>query len=472
MSQEPWTDVLTFAEEYLKLSLYDWQARALDVIDYASAKERVKIALVAPNGAGKSERIVGVSALNWLARFPKGRVIVTSADSKQLDSQLMPALRSHTGKFPAWEFLHREVRTPQGGFLFAFVTDESKRAEGHHARPDSPLLMIVDEAKSVDQSIFEAIDRCTYTVLVLISSPGLKSGRFFDAFSKFRADYKCFEIGLVDCPHVGTERIKDTIETYGENHPITRSTLYGEFMAADESTVFAVDYTRLRALIDTPPHPRLTHELVAFCDFGGGQAENVLAVRRGNKLVQLVAWREHDTVAGVGRFIVEFRKFGLQASQVWCDAGGAGQVMADMMAAAGWSLNRFYFGAKAIKEDIYISRGAEVWHNFGLLVQKAELVLMDDPTLVSQLTSRKTTFDSRGRMGLESKEKMAERGLVSPDRADAVVGVYGVSVANWAQYSRRPAEPWEELDKALVGGGGLKRSAEEAILREMGGFTG
>jgi hypothetical protein len=384
----------------------------------------------------------------------------------------MPALRSYSGKFPAWEFLHREVRTPQAGFCLSFVTDEPQRAEGHHAASGSPLLIIVDEAKSVDQAIFEAIDRCSYSVLLLISSPGLRSGRFYDAFTKYRSDYKCFEVGLKDCPHVSEERILDVTQTYGENHPLTRSTLYGEFMLADESTVFPVDYNRLRALIDSPPHPRLTTEMVGFCDFGGGQAENVLAIRRGNKLVQLVAWREHDTVAGVGRFIMEFRKFGLKASQLWCDAGGAGQVMADMMQAAGWGLNRFYFGAKALKEDIYISRGAEVWHAFGLLVQKAELVLLDDPKLVSQLTTRKTTFDSRGRMGVESKEKMASRGLSSPDRADAVVGAYGVSIGDWGRYVQRPADPWEELDWDLQKGVGLRKGTEEALLREIGGFTG
>jgi hypothetical protein len=43
-----------------------------------------------------------------------------------------------------------------------------------------------------------------------------------------------------------------------------------------------------------------------------------------------------------------------------------------------------------------------------------------------QLTSRKTMFDSRGRIKLKSKEDMRARGLRSPDRADAVAGVFGV----------------------------------------------
>jgi len=121
---KPDNSLLAFAEGGLGLKLYDWQAKANMVIERCAALERKKIAIVAPNGAGKTERIVAVSALRWLHNFPRGRVIVTSADSKQIDSQLMPALHAQRAKFPAWQWLQREVRTPAGGFLLAFSTDE------------------------------------------------------------------------------------------------------------------------------------------------------------------------------------------------------------------------------------------------------------------------------------------------------------------------------------------------------------
>ena len=469
---EPWTDVLSFAEDRLKLPLYDWQADAADAVDFGSTKTRVKVALVAPNGSGKTERIVALSVLNWLNRYPKGRVIVTTADAKQLDSQLMPALRHHAGKFPHWEFLSRSIRTPEDGFCLAFTTDEPRRAEGHHAREDSPVLIIVDEAKSVEQGIFEALDRCTYTVLLLISSPGLKAGRFYDAFTKLRSQFVTFEVGLTDCPHVSQERIRDVELTYGGDHPLTRSTLYGEFMDYDQETSFLVDYQRLRHLVDNPPNARLVNEAVAFCDFAGGAAENVIAIRRGNKLERLICWHERDTVAGVGRFILEFRKYQLQAAQIWGDNGGGGQMMIDMLASLGWAINRFNFGEPAIRDDVYTSRGAEIWYQFGLLVNRAEMVLMDDPVLISQLTTRKATFDSRARMGVERKDEMAKRGLMSPDRADAVCGVFGIQVGSWAKYSApKELDPWERLDRDLAPSG-LSESAEQKIVRTLGGWTG
>jgi hypothetical protein len=170
---------------------------------------------------------------------------------------------------------------------------------------------------------------------------------------------------------------------------------------------------------------------------------------------------------------MEFRKYHLQAKQVWGDNGGGGQMMIDMLASLGWPINRFNFGEPAIRDDVYTSRGAEIWYSFGLLVNRSEMVLLDDATLVSQLTTRKATYDSRARMGVESKEDMRKRGLVSPDRADAVCGVFGIQVGSWLKYvAPRELDPWERLDNDLVPKGGLGESAESKIVRQLGGWTG
>ena len=311
---------LSFAEVVLGTAIYDWQAQILFTIEEGSLHNRVKMAVVAPNAAGKSTRIVAIAALRWLYKNPKGRVVITTADSKQLDAQIMPALQSHRSVFvrKGWEFLTRSDRTPEGGFLLSFTTDEPGRAEGHHSAPDVPLLIIADEAKSIEEPIFEAFDRCTYNVLLLISSPGLMQGRLYNCFTSHRDQWFTFQVGLEDCPHVSQERIDDVIASYGADHPFTRSTLYGEFMAEEEGTTFAVSLKALQSLLDNPPFPHLDpRERVAFCDFAAGGDENVLAVRNGNKLEHLISWRNRDTMAGIGQFIMEFRKAGLEAKQIW-----------------------------------------------------------------------------------------------------------------------------------------------------------
>ena len=417
--------VLTFAQVMLGQPLFDWQHEVLAVVEHGAKYERIRVALSAPNGSGKSSVCVAVSILNWLRKYPRGRVVLTTADSKQLDSQIMPALKKHAAKFPSWEFLGRSIRTPEGGQFISFTTDEASRAEGHHSSLDGPLLIIIDEAKSVENEIFQAFDRCSFAVLLMVSSPGLKMGRFYDAFTTHRDKYTYVkQVGLKDCPHISEERIRDVVETYGERAPFVRSTIYGEFMAEDESTPMAVSYERLRAVIECPPHARVSSEKTGFCDFAAGGDENVLAIRSGNKLLELIAWRERDTSAAVGRFIIEFRKHGLRASQIWGDAGGLGIPMCDMLRDAGWPINRSNFGGKARNDQLYLNVGTEIWAVLARQIERGEIVLINDPTLFAQLTTRKLLYDAKGRVRLEPKDVMASRGLRSPDRADATAACF------------------------------------------------
>lgn len=470
-------DVLTFAEVGLETPVYDWQAKILGAIDKFAHSDRIKIAVSAPNGAGKSERVVGVAILRWLNRFPRGRVILTSADAKQIDFQIMPAIKKHAARFPAWEFLGRTIRTHEQGFFLSFTTDEPSRAEGHHKSTPSPLLMIVDEAKSVETEIFQALDRCTYNVLLYISSPGLKTGRFYDAFTLHREQFLLTEqVGLKDCPHISAERIRDVIETYGEKAPFVRSTIFGEFMAEDESSPMAVNYEKLMATLESPPGALISrHDYSAFCDFAAGGDENVLAIRSGNKLLELVAWRERDTTASVGRFIIEFRKHHLRAGQIWGDAGGMGTPMCDMLADAGWSINRFDFGGKAGNSQIYYNKGCEIWMRLSRMVEKGEIVLINDPTLIGQLTTRRIFYDLKGRVRLESKDDLRARGIKSPDRADAVAGCFALGSPSFTKFAKQTDDPWEQLDQYYEGLPEDFRNnstGESAIQKKIGGWAG
>src|SRR4029077_10226048 len=107
---------------------------------------------------------------------------------------------------------------------------------------------------------------------------------------------------------------------------------------------------------------------------------------------------------------------------------GVGHVMIDALQDAGWAINRFAFGAPASRSEVFISRGAEIWAALGKRIQRHEVVLINDPMLVSQLTTRQYSYNQKGQVRLEDKESMAARGLKSPDRADAVCGVFAQGI--------------------------------------------
>jgi hypothetical protein len=96
--------------------------------------------------------------------------------------------------------------------------------------------------------------------------------------------------------------------------------------------------------------------------------------------------------------------------------------MCDRLAENGWPVNRVNNGSTADKPEAYANKGAEIWFEARVRIEKGGIILPNDPELIAQLTSRRGWPDSKGRLQLESKADMRSRGLPSPDRADAVLG--------------------------------------------------
>lgn len=414
-----------FAERELKLQLYSWQTEVLEW--YLHTNKRVLGALVTPNGAGKSSNVVAALALWWASIHPRGTVVITSKDSKQLEQQIHPALNRHRGKVKSWKWVsspYIEITTCSGGRIIAFTTNDAGRAEGWHKEDNrqGPLLMIVDEAKSVEEPIFQALDRCTYNALLYVSSPGLMAGTFWDAFTKNAALFQRRRVSLLECPHIPRERVEGMIAKYGVKHPLVQSSVYGEFMDQDAVTAFVFSLSQVQANLQQPPR-RAGGSRSAFCDFAGGGDENVLAIREGNQVTLAAKWRERDTMASVGRFIIEFRKAGLRPAEIFADEGGLGKPMIDALWAAGWEVNRVNNCGRP-HDPLYDDRGAEMWHETAAAVMRGEIILPQDDDLVAQLTTRRCRVTSDGKLGLEPKKEMSSRGLSSPDRADAVCGAW------------------------------------------------
>lgn len=147
------------------------------------------VALVAPNGSGKTSNCIAPAILYFLTCFPRGQVPVTSSSWMQVEKQLFPALRRYMDNpfFDGWTFNKTEIRTPEGGFAVGFSTDNAGRAEGWHPKisPDvDPVFYVLDEAKTIPDSIFTAVSRCTLFHAFITSSPGADSGTFYDCFHK------------------------------------------------------------------------------------------------------------------------------------------------------------------------------------------------------------------------------------------------------------------------------------------------
>lgn len=153
-------------------------------------------------------------------------------------NQLWPALERHRNNpsLAGWKWLKNcRVETPEGGFIEGFSTNHAGKAEGWHGRvtdefkderkeqdeedprsekkarlfdvdeftgddPSSPVFFVVDEAKTVPDEIFDAIERCTLQFCIYLSSPGKPEGQFYRCFHEEKDLFCPMVVTAFDCP--------------------------------------------------------------------------------------------------------------------------------------------------------------------------------------------------------------------------------------------------------------------------------
>jgi hypothetical protein len=415
-----------FAECILKMQLYPRQREVLRAL----AQPGAAISFRSCNEGGKTKIVICAAILWHLANYPKGHVITTSGTFRQILDQLVPALHAHQSLFPKWTFLRtpRIVAESLTCFWEGYSTDEGGKFEGHHAGgPDEPLMIIVDEAKTVKDDIFEAIERCKPTRLLIASSPGYAEGEFYRSQTTKAKFYRPIIQRASECPHWTREQMDRVLEKHGENHPLYRSMVMAEFM---ESVANAV--VELKWVEDVYANPPITRkagrdpgQYKAFCDFAwnnGDGDENVLALRDGNVITIEKAFHAGNLDAICGGFIPEFIRLNLQPWQIDADEGGAGKLICDRLKTMGWPINRVNNGAAPKYCQHYANHAAEMWFEGAKKIAQREIILPDDNDLRAQILDRKRVPNAQGKLAIESKSDMKKRGVSSPDRADAVFG--------------------------------------------------
>lgn len=409
-----------YTQKVLGVSLHPKQAAVLRDLDPPGSR----VVLRAANGSGKTSRIAAPAVLWNAMLYPGSLTITTSGVFRQVKEQMWPQIGELTRKFAGLGVdtqatsLRYEHRNGQVSKALGFSTDDGNKFEGWH---NENLLMIVDEAKAVDDKIFESIERCQPNRLLVLSSPGGRKGGFARAFGKEADLWKKHVIRAEDCPHIKQSWVDFQIKKWGLTHPLVRSMIYAEFMddIMEELIIYDSWLTRLWA---AGRPPKKGNDRVAFCDFAAGGDENVMAWRNGSNVDGMICWRDTNTMAAVARFLREFNKLGLKPDQVYADAGGLGHVMCDALMESGFEVQRVLNNHPAFEDDKFSNRGSEMWFKGARKIEMGEVWIPEDEALKEQLTNRKAMDDGKGRLRAESKEMMAKRNVRSPDRADAVLG--------------------------------------------------
>ncbi len=152
---------------------------------------------------------------------------------------------------------------------------------------------------------------------------------------------------------------------------------------------------------------------------------SVICARQGLTAFAPVLLRKLDNMAVADRVAQEARE--RKAAAVFIDAG-AGAGVIDRLRQLGQRVTEVHFGGRPMRPDRFVNRRMEMWQLLRDWLSSGG-ALPPDEALKAELAAPTYGFDSRGLLRLEAKEKVKERLLRSPDRADALALTFAAPVA-------------------------------------------
>ena len=424
----------------------------------------LKYFLVANNGAGKDAYIIAPFAVWFCLCKVKSLCIITSSSGVQLTAQTESKIRrlcESVNLFFGQEVFRIRQRYIRcrltGSEIRLFATDEAGKAEGYHPiEPDTEMAIIVDEAKSIDEEIYQALKRCNgYNYWLSVSTPGAPKGSFYYAVTHWKSGRR---ITSYDCPHINPQEIEDDKLEFGENSPLFRSKHLALFTSLEEACIIPSEL--IEALRMNPP----TFSIVGWpdrvgIDLAAGGDEDSVCITNGNKVKSELWFRETDTTLAADKIeqYLRDKKIPQNHPYIFADDGGIGHAVIDMLKRRKWNITRVLNQWAALKKKQYGNRGAELWYQVKRILEENlfDITGLSEKTL-KQLGDRQYEQTGAGRIFLESKKKAKAHGRPSPDRADAfILSLCGLKIDDFL------AATTKDEDKVPKGKVGSLASLEE-----------
>ena len=452
--------------EYLKLFGKPW-SKQIDIIE--SVKKN-KITLVrSSNDVGKTWTAAAIVLWFLDVHRPNAKVISTAKTFDSVRFMLWTRIRQMY-KSVAHRFNDASINftdfqpDPRGnpdwfavGYNPRIESDEASAFQGHHSQN---ILFLVDEAITTHPAIWKAIEGSLLSKgarLLAIYNPTTREGEVFKMEQDKRghlitiSNYDLFESKEYQADPdyfselADPEAVEDLIKTYGEDSPIVKARINGEW--ADESDESAVSYnsTVQATKFKHKEEPELEKIVYSWDVAGEGTDMNVLGKLHGDDVGltydEIKKWKaKHDDSLAIVQEIIyeDFKKNPKADIHLIVDAIGEGSHVPSMM--SNWlsdlTVRPFKAGAKSSpvpeRPEVQLMNAvSEAWYRTSLVVEGRvehypNIRLNISEQTIHELTTRKKNWSVKNKEPLvwfiEPKDlyRVRNRGS-SPDSADALV---------------------------------------------------
>ena len=126
-----------------------------------------------------------------------------------------------------------------------------------------------------------------------------------------------------------------------------------------------------------------------------------------------------DTMQLTGWVVSAIKEFG--PARINVDEIGVGAGVVDRLREEGYNVKGINVARSARQDNLFANLRAEGYWRLRELFAAGGISIPQDNQLMGELAALRYTYDSQGRVLIESKESIRQRGLPSPDKADALM---------------------------------------------------
>lgn len=426
-------------------------------------------AICSGRGPGKSA-LVGMLVHWFLSTRLGGSAVLTANTEAQLTSKTMPevakwvtmGINSHWFEINAlsikpakWFAELMEADPRKGGlkkdtkyyYAMAQLWSEENPDAFAGAHNWSGEMYLFDEASGIPENIWSVTEGVFTEPIpdrfwLAFSNGRRNTGAFFECFHKHRNLWRHKQIDARTVEGVDPNTYQGIIDRYGPDSDEARVEVYGQFPNAGQRQFIAMDAiegAQARTPEDDPGAPLLMGIDVARY----GEDSSIFAFRKGRD-ARTIPWQKFRKLSMTqlaDRAVEAINQYNPDA--VFVDGGGVGGGLVDILKDLGHRVIEVQAGGSADDKAAYQNKRVEMW---ALMREWLSIgCIPDDPELRDDLKAPEYSYHrTTNVLQLESKDSMKERGLASPDTAEALAQTFARTVPRLdrnTSRSRRRSQP-------------------------------
>jgi hypothetical protein len=444
----PWGEKGTELEEHDGPD--QWQADQMDRVRRGIRKDpegTIREAIASGHGIGKSAQVSWI--ILWaMSTRPHLNGVITANTTTQLNTKTWRELalwhkraaNRHWFKWTATKFFH--VEHPETWFCSATPNTEhnSEAFAGLHG---THVLIIYDEASAIADQIYEVSEGAMTDPRAMwfcYGNPTRNTGKFRNMFAN-DPRWVTHQIDSRTCKMTNKSELEQQIAVYGEDSDFCRVRIKGQFPRAGSMQFISSEVCDTCMLYEAPYESFFQLPIVLGVDVARfGEDKSVICVRQGRRVIELIKFREIDTMHLAAKVVAAIKKY--QPAATFVDVVGVGAGVVDRLRMLGHDIIEVNAGMKPDDNETYWNKRVEMWDRMRGMMSEG-MDIPNDTELRNALIGIEYGFNDKEQMRLERKQDMKKRGLDSPDEADAIAYTFAEHIGDMNMNYFEPEDNFE-----------------------------